>query len=156
MYVKERNQLGGPVQPQCPLNSLLQSKAWVGAPALGLFASQEGCETHQNNLRANCWKAPLKVQETHLWSLPLGVGRGWLTSVESWLGHLCQLLVTENPTTQMERRPPSRGSDRLPRPSLFLSCIGSAPFLFSCWLHPHGGKMAAVAPVSPSSRPLSQ
>ena len=64
--------------------------------------------------------------------------------------------VTENSTTQLERRLSSRGSAGLPRATVSLSCFGSAPFPFCHWLYPHDGKMAAAALISPSSRSPSQ
>lgn len=52
------------------------------------------------NLRANCWKAPLKsegrISGLYHW------GRGMVPSAESWWGHLCPLLVTGNPTPSWE------------------------------------------------------
>lgn len=55
----------------------------------------------------------------------------------------------------VEKRASSRGSESL-GPTLSLSCFCSPPSLLFRWLCPHGSKIAATAPVSPSSRPLSQ
>lgn len=49
----------------------------------------------------------------------------------------------------------SRGSESL-GPTLSLSCFCSPPSPFFHWLCPRGSKIAVTAPVSPSSRPLSQ